>query len=484
MLEDKLKDPAFVDTMAKFVRASMKGWKWAEENPDDAAMIVLDNDETGAQTEQHQKRMMGEIAKLTAGSDGTLDPADYERTVKTLLTAGSDPVITKEPEGAWSHAVTDKALGELRPRGPGRARPGPPTGGGAWPGARRTSGGCASAMPTTRAGGCTIRSSRRVAEKVFSRGARPAPFVGVPTFLTAPYRRSIRAAPDFAGLDVAIIGVPMDLGVTNRSGLALRAAGAARDRADRALQPRARLRADLRSRVADIGDVPFSSRYRLASSHRRHRGADAAIVDAGVRAAVGRRRPFDHLSDPAGGRRKAGRSGWSISTRIATPAGRSTGCASSTTAAPFRNAVLDGVLDPTRTIQIGIRGAAEYLWEFSSESGMTVHPCRGGRPSSASRRSSSRRGRWSATGRPTSPSTSTALDPAFAPGTGTPEIGGLTTREAQAILRGLKGIDIVGGDVVEVAPQYDATTNTAHAGGADAVRDPEPDGVQPVAEPG
>ena len=57
-----------------------------------------------------------------------------------------------------------------------------------------------------------------------------------------------------------------------------------------------------------------------------------------------------------------------------------------------------------------------------------------------------------------------SLDPAFAPGTGTPEVGGLTTREAQAILRGLKGIDLVGGDVVEVAPQYDATTNTAHAG--------------------
>ena len=86
------------------------GPKWAEENPDDAAMIVLENDETGAQTEKHQKRMMGEIAKLTAGSDGSLDPADYERTVETLLTAGSDPVITKKPEGAWSHVVTDKAL--------------------------------------------------------------------------------------------------------------------------------------------------------------------------------------------------------------------------------------------------------------------------------------------------------------------------------------------------------------------------------------
>src|SRR5690606_6001490 len=111
VLEDKLKDEAFVDKMARFVRASMKGWKWAEENPDEAAMIVLDNDASGAQTEKHQKRMMGEVAKLTAGSDGTLVEADYERTVQTLLSAGGeDPVISKEPEGAWTHVVTDKAL--------------------------------------------------------------------------------------------------------------------------------------------------------------------------------------------------------------------------------------------------------------------------------------------------------------------------------------------------------------------------------------
>ena len=110
VLEDKLADPAFADKMTRFVRASMKGWKWAEENPDDAAMIVLDYDETGAQTETHQKRMMGEIAKLTAGSNGTLDPADYERTVATLLGGGSDPVITKTPEGAWTHMITDAAL--------------------------------------------------------------------------------------------------------------------------------------------------------------------------------------------------------------------------------------------------------------------------------------------------------------------------------------------------------------------------------------
>ncbi len=110
VMEDRLKDPAFEDQMVRFVRASMKGWKWAEENPDKAADIVLENDGSGAQTEKHQRRMMGEIAKLTAGSNGTLDPADYERTVATLMKGGSDPVITNVPAGAWTHAITDKAL--------------------------------------------------------------------------------------------------------------------------------------------------------------------------------------------------------------------------------------------------------------------------------------------------------------------------------------------------------------------------------------
>jgi NitT/TauT family transport system substrate-binding protein len=110
VLEENLADPAFADRMVRFVRASMKGWKWAEENPDAAADIVLENDATGAQTEKHQRRMMGEIARLTAGSNGALDPADYQRTVDTLMKGGSDPVITKQPEGAWTSVITDKAL--------------------------------------------------------------------------------------------------------------------------------------------------------------------------------------------------------------------------------------------------------------------------------------------------------------------------------------------------------------------------------------
>ncbi|MBA4611806.1 ABC transporter substrate-binding protein [Stappia taiwanensis] len=108
VLEDKLKDPAFVDQMVRFVRASMKGWEYARENPDEAADIVLENDATGAQTEKHQRRMVREINKLTEGTDGTLNMVDYEQTVKTLLSGGSTPVITKVPEGATSTAVTDK----------------------------------------------------------------------------------------------------------------------------------------------------------------------------------------------------------------------------------------------------------------------------------------------------------------------------------------------------------------------------------------
>jgi NitT/TauT family transport system substrate-binding protein len=111
VLEDSLEDPAFVDKMARFVKASMKGWDYARENPDEAADIVLENDATGAQTEKHQKRMMGEIAKLLGTTDklGFLEPADYERTVDTLLSNESTPVITKKPEGAWTHEVWEKS---------------------------------------------------------------------------------------------------------------------------------------------------------------------------------------------------------------------------------------------------------------------------------------------------------------------------------------------------------------------------------------
>ena len=110
VLEDNLKKAAFVSKMGRFLRASIKGWKYAGDHPDEAADIVLENDDTGAQTEKHQRRMMREISKLLGNQPqgvGYLVPGDYERTVEVLMSSDSDPVITRKPSGAWSHAIWD-----------------------------------------------------------------------------------------------------------------------------------------------------------------------------------------------------------------------------------------------------------------------------------------------------------------------------------------------------------------------------------------
>ena len=105
VMEAKLKDAAFVAKMAKFVKASMKGWDYAKAHEDEAVKIILATDTTGAKTEKDQKRMMGEIGKLLDPGNAELDPKDYDRTVGILMSGKSDPVITKKPEGAWTHAV-------------------------------------------------------------------------------------------------------------------------------------------------------------------------------------------------------------------------------------------------------------------------------------------------------------------------------------------------------------------------------------------
>jgi len=112
VMQDKLKDPAFVDKMARFVGASMKGWAYAVAHPDEAAQIVVDADDSGAATLAHQKYMMGEVAKLIDSGNAALNEADYKQTVDTLLAAAKDdssPAITKAPDaGAFTHDVTDK----------------------------------------------------------------------------------------------------------------------------------------------------------------------------------------------------------------------------------------------------------------------------------------------------------------------------------------------------------------------------------------
>lgn len=303
---------------------------------------------------------------------------------------------------------------------------------------------------------------RRVADKIFTEsGTRVAPYSGIPTLLAAPYREVATENPDFGDLQVALIGVPMDLGVTNRTGSRF---GPRALRAIERIGPYNHVldcAPTYEMKVADIGDVPFRSRYRLELSHEDIEKRLNQVVDAGViPLSVGGDHSITHpILKAVGRKRPVG--------MIHIDAHCDTGGAYDLTkfhhGGPFRNAVLDGVLDPTRTVQIGIRGSSEYLWEFSYESGMAVVHAE--EISSLGMPAIIEKARRIVGDGPTYLSFDIdSLDPAFAPGTGTPEVGGLTTREALEILRGLKGLNLVGGDVVEVAPQYDATTNTAHAG--------------------
>lgn len=303
---------------------------------------------------------------------------------------------------------------------------------------------------------------RKVAEKIFTKnGTRLAPYAGVPTFLSAPYMPVDAVEPDFGNLQVAITGVPMDLGVTNRPGSRF---GPRAMRTIERIGPYNHVLdcAPVQElRVADIGDVPFQSRYRLELSHDDIEKRFNQIVDAGViPLAVGGDHSITHpIMKAVGKKQPVG--------MIHIDAHCDTGGMFDQTkfhhGGPFRNAVLDGVLDPTRTIQIGIRGSSEYLWEFSYESGMTVIHAE--EVSGLGIPAIIEKAKAIVGDGPTYLSFDIdSLDPSFAPGTGTPEIGGLTTREVLELIRGLKGINLVGGDVVEVAPQYDATTNSAHAG--------------------
>ena len=301
---------------------------------------------------------------------------------------------------------------------------------------------------------------REIADHIFSGGDyRPAPYAGIPTLLDAPAMSL--TDPRFPNLQIALTGMPMDLGVTNRNGARFG------PRSLRAIERIGPYNEGLRvapvhqMRVADIGDVPFQSRFDLDSSHRDIETHMHQLVDAGILPlSVGGDHSITHPILKAVGRDQ--------------PVGMIHIDAHCDTGGPyegekfhhggpFRNAVLDGVLDPERVIQIGIRGAAEYIWEFSTRSGMTVIHAQKLEEISLDQVIDMA---LSVVGDgPTYLSFDVdALDPAFAPGTGTPEAGGLTPREAQYILRGLKGINLVGGDVVEVAPAYDPTTNTAQNG--------------------
>lgn len=286
-------------------------------------------------------------------------------------------------------------------------------------------------------------------------------YTGIPTFFRAEVAQSLE------GVDIGLIGVPFDGGVTNRPGARhgprevrnqsslLRPVNTATDQSPFA---------DLV--VRDLGDCWIEKPYELTGAHAEIEACYRRVLAAGITPvsvggdhsitlpilrAVGAARPVglvhidahgDTGDDYMGSRFHHG--------------------------APFRRAVEEGVLDPKRTIQIGLRGTSTVrgsLWEFSEASGMRVMPIE---------EVHDRGWAWAVEearrvigGGPVYLTYDIdSLDPVYAPGTGTPEAGGLTTIEAQRILRGLRGLDFVGADLVEVSPPFDLGGLTAFHGAA------------------
>jgi agmatinase len=283
-------------------------------------------------------------------------------------------------------------------------------------------------------------------------GKRSLPYSGVPTFLDLPY------AADAAGLDIALVGVPMDLGVSNRPGARFGPRSVRSIERIGPYHPTFRVVPKGAVRAADVGDVPFRSRYSLEQSLEDIEHYYDALKAQGVRPlSVG----GDHsITYPI---LKALGKGEPVGLVHIDAHCDTMGAYDGSKfhhGGPFRLAVLDGVLDPERTIQIGIRGSSNMFWEFSHVSGMTVIYMEDFMQMGVA--AVAARAREVVGDGPIYISVDVdGFDPAFAPGTGTPEAGGLEAREGLALLRALRGLWVIGADVVEVAPQYDPTTNTS-----------------------
>ena len=283
-------------------------------------------------------------------------------------------------------------------------------------------------------------------------------YTGVPTFLRAPYEEEL------GNVDIGLVGVPFDGGVTNRPGARH---GPREIRNQSSLMRRMHQSSGISphdlARVADVGDAWVQSPFHLENSldeiaefFTRLNEASVTPVSAGgdhsitlpILRAIAKTGPVgmvhfdahcDTGDDYLGSKFHHG--------------------------APFRRAVEEGLLDPERTIQIGIRGSVNEpdIWKFSHDSGMRVIYMEEFYELGIKRVIDEAR-RVVGTG-PTYISFDVdGLDPVYAPGTGTPEVGGFSSMEAQFMIRGLKGLNLIGGDVVEVAPPFDPSGNTALVG--------------------
>jgi guanidinopropionase len=280
-------------------------------------------------------------------------------------------------------------------------------------------------------------------------------YVGLPTFMRTPYRE------DLAGVEIGLVGVPFDGGVTFRPG-ARHGPREVRNQSSliRTMNPATGINPFQLCAIADVGDAWAEQPYELTGAHREIQaffeklhaaqivpvavGGDHSITLPIFRA-IARERPigmvhFDAHCDTGGDY---------LGSKFHH-------------GSPFRNAVLEGLLDPRRTCQIGIRGSLNDpdVWKFSYDSGMRVITIEeyhdiGWRAAIAEAI------RVVGDGATYVSFDVDALDPVYAPGTGTPEAGGITMIEAQRMVRMLGGLDVIGADVVEVAPPFDPSGVTA-----------------------
>ena len=283
-------------------------------------------------------------------------------------------------------------------------------------------------------------------------------FGAIPTFMRLPH------IADPARVDIALIGVPWDGGTTNRAG-ARHGPREVRNMSSfmRKVHHVSRIAPYELARIADLGDAPVNpidlmdSLKRIEQFFAKVHSAGAVPLSVGgdhlitlpIFRAIARERPigmihFDAHSDTND---------------------RYFGDNRYTHGTPFRRAVEEGLLDPKRVVQIGIRGSiyGPGDMDFAESTGMRViymeEFCKLGEDKVIAET------RRVVGNGPTYISFDVdGLDPVYAPGTGTPEIGGISTREAQHILRGLQGLNLIGGDVVEVSPPFDPSGNTALVG--------------------
>ena len=282
-------------------------------------------------------------------------------------------------------------------------------------------------------------------------------YTGLATFMRAPIADSL------SNIDIGLVGIPYDGALTNRPG-ARHGPREVRNQSSlmRSINHATRINPYALCRIADVGDVPFHSAFDIEKSHADIAQFISTLAREGIM-------PLscggDHSVTLPVLRAIAGEPVALIHIDAHTDTWDSFQGSKFNHGAPFRRAHEEGLIDAKKTVQIGIRGAQNIAdgWSYSEQSGMRVMFIE--EVQSRGIAAIVEETRAIVGDSPVYMSFDIdSIDPAFAPGTGTPEIAGLTTAEALALIRGFRNLNYVGADVVEVSPPFDVGGLTALAG--------------------